>query len=266
MLCRGVSPSRLVVPRACPPLILPAVPQPRKPTRSTRSGGSWWSSPWWGSSSSSSSSSCSSSAGRARSIPRSRTQVSEGVWWVVTGPSCSHGSLLGVSPCLWGLGRVVGASLPACLGTNSCRALVPPGSDAVVSRRALGAHDGIKDLSHRQLRRQGSPGGSQRSPGLAKHGSVFLALSRAQIVGKIQSSSLSKQPGVGAGGTGAGHGRHLLAVPRPWSLQNQHNPPGAIPSPPCRVQPPLAVLRCLGRGWGEAEHPIPQGTAPRRPP
>lgn len=74
VLCRGVSPSRLAVP--CPPLILPAVPQPRKPTRSTRSGGSWWSLPWWGSSSSSSSSSCSSSVGRARSTPRNLTQVS----------------------------------------------------------------------------------------------------------------------------------------------------------------------------------------------
>jgi len=60
------------------PLTLPAVPQPRKPTRSTRSGGSWWSSPWWGSSSSSCSSSCSSSVGRARSTPRNQTQVSAG--------------------------------------------------------------------------------------------------------------------------------------------------------------------------------------------
>lgn len=96
-------------PRARPPLIISAVPQPRKPTRSMRSGGSWWSSPWWGSSSSSSSSSCSSSVGRARSTPRSQTRVSAGdlvgddgtLWaasWGVQSPG-PIGASLG-SPCL----------------------------------------------------------------------------------------------------------------------------------------------------------------------
>lgn len=77
---------------------------------------------------------------------------------------------------------------------------------------------------------------------------------------------------------GAGHGAdawllargwHLAGVPRLWSLQrwSQHNPPwGHSPAPLCRVRapPPLAVLP--GEGLEEAEHPVPQGTAPRRPP
>ena len=50
--------------------------QPRKPTPSMRSGGSWWSSHVLASSSSCSSSLCSSSEARARSMLRRQTQVS----------------------------------------------------------------------------------------------------------------------------------------------------------------------------------------------
>lgn len=54
----------------------PAVFQPRKPTPSTRSGGSWWSLPSLALSSSCFWSSCSSSEARARSTPRRQTRVS----------------------------------------------------------------------------------------------------------------------------------------------------------------------------------------------
>lgn len=120
-------------------------------------------------------------------------------------------------------------------------------------------------------------GARRRSLGLVKHSSVFLAVSRAQIVGKIQTSSLSKQSHragsqrpwgrAGREPKRAGSARsgtlsmelrtldwHLMSIPRLWCLQCQSHP-WAIPyARLCWVQVPPC---CAARGGSGRRLSIP---------